>query len=226
MTFKASISVLLLGFVFTHSFAHVQLDYPKGGETFAPGVDINIKWIETQDHGENNWDLYYTLDDGAVWKEIALDLEEATLEYSWTIPDAETSLVRIKIVQDNSSGTDYESISEKFTISINPPEVEEPEVITALEDITEYQDYDLQLSNYPNPFQEQTTIQFSISKKSHVQLNVYDILGERVFQSVNHVLPKGTHEVLWKNDGLKSGIYLCRLMVDDQKTSKKMIMRP
>jgi hypothetical protein len=226
MTFKASISVLLFGFVFTHSIAHVQLDNPKGGETFAPGMDITIKWTESQDHGENNWDLYYTLDDGTVWQEIAIDLVEATLEYFWTIPDAETSLARIKIVQDNSSGTDYEYISENFTISINPPEVEEPEVITALEDITNYSDYDLQLSNYPNPFKGQTTIQFSISRKSHVQLNVYDILGERVFQSVNQVLPEGAHEVLWGNDGLKSGIYLCRLMADNKKISKKMILRP
>ena len=226
MTYNTSLTVLILLFAISFSRAHVNLESPKGGETFAPQTEITIKWTETQNHGDNDWDLYYTLDGGEVWQEIALDLEMASREYTWRVPIAKTSNAKIRIVQDNRSGTDYDYISNKFTISNSPGEIEEPDIITALEDFIIHPNKDLQLSNYPNPFNTHTTIQFSISRKSHVQLNVYNALGKMVFAGVNETFDKGTYEILWKNHGFPGGIYLCKLMADDQKIINKMVLRP
>ncbi len=226
LTFKASLCVPFLVFVFAYSFAHVDLDNPTGGEFFTPGTNITIKWTETQEHGESNWDLFYSLDGGDVWQAIAIDLEKTVVEYAWEIPEMETIMAKIKIVQDNNEGTDYDGISENFTISVNPPDVEDPGVITALEDIGINSDTDLHLSNYPNPFNGETTIKFSLSKKSHIQLNVYNMLGKIVFSDVDKILDEGTHRILWKSHGLSNGIYLCRLVADDQKITRKMILSP
>ena len=56
-------------------FAHVTLESPAGGEQFKPGEKITIKWAVGVDHGDNNWDLYYSLNGGIVWYEIELDIE-------------------------------------------------------------------------------------------------------------------------------------------------------
>ena len=226
MTHNTSLTLLILLFTISFSHAHVRIDSPKGGETFAPSTIITIKWTETQDHGENDFDLYYSLDGGEVWKEIALDIEDASSEYTWEVPFAETSNAKIKIVQDNSSGTDYDDISQNFAISSSPGEIEEPDIVTALQDFTIHSNEDLQLSNYPNPFHTHTTIQFSISQKSHVQLNVYNTLGKMVFAGVNETFDKGTYEILWKNHGIPGGIYLCKLMADEKKIINKMVLRP
>lgn len=226
MSFKSSICILLLAFAYTHSFSHVQLNTPLSGDYFAPGDNITIKWTETQEHGDSNWDIFYSLDGGESWLGIAIDLEKTLNEYSWEVPFAETNIAKVKIVQDNDEGTDYEGIAENITISVTPPDIEEPEIITALEDINTSAETGLHLSNYPNPFNKQTTIQFSLTERSHVQLNVYNMLGKIVFEGVNEFLDKGTHDFLWENNDFSHGIYLCRLVVDDQKFTRKMVLRP
>lgn len=226
MAYHTSLTVFILLFAVSISQAHVDLNSPKGGETFAPLSEITIKWTETQSHGENNWDLFYSEDGGTVWQEIAIDLEEALREYTWNAPLTETFKAMIKIVQDNKSGTDYDGISQVFTISNTPGEIEEPDIVTTLEDVSVQSNKDLQLSNYPNPFTTHTTIKFSISQKSHVQLNVYNTLGKMVFTAVNETFDKGTYEFLWKSHGFPGGIYLCKLMAHDQKIINKMVLRP
>lgn len=226
MTHNTFFTILITVFTIQFSHAHVTLDSPKGGETFAPLSKITIKWTETQDHGENDWDIYYSLDGGEVWKEIAIDIEDASYEYTWEVPIAETSNAKIKIVQDNSSGTAFEDISEKFTISNTPGGDSEPDIVTALDDFTIHSNKDLQLSNYPNPFNTHTTIQFSISQKSHIILNVYNTLGKLVYTGVDETYDKGTYKILWKSHGFPGGIYLCKLTADDQKIINRMMLRP
>jgi len=226
MTYNTSLLILVLLFAVSVSQAHVDLDFPKGGETFFPSSEIIIKWTESQSHGESNYDLFYSDDGGTVWQEIALDLAESSREYTWNTPGKETFKALIKVTQDNKSGTDYDGVSQVFTISNTPGDIEEPGIITALEDITVQSNKGLQLSNFPNPFISQTTIQFSISQKSHVQLNVYNTLGKMVFTAVNETFDEGTYEFLWKSHGFPGGIYLCKLIANDQKIVNKMVLSP
>lgn len=225
MTSTSTLTLVILLFFVSASHAHVRIDSPKGGDVLAPLSEVNIKWTETQDHGENNWDLYYSLDGGEVWHEIAVDLGQTALEYAWRIPAVETTMAKIKVIQDNSEGTDYEDISENFTISVNLPNKEEPEIITALEYINKNSDTEVQLSNYPNPFNSQTTIKFIIFQKGHVELNVFNLLGKKVFAGAHGVYDKGTHEIVMKKQDLPNGIYLSLLISNDQKITSKMIMR-
>jgi len=205
--------------------AHVSLDYPKGGETFAPGSDLTIKWSIAVDHGGNNFDLYYSINGGDVWQEIELDIDKSFLEYAWNLPITETSKAKIKIVQDNIGYDNYEDISANFIISNKMPPIE-PEVITAAEYVDLDSEKEINLSNFPNPFHSYTTIQFSILKEAHVQLNMYNTQGRLVSQLMNADKKKGSHEVLWKNDGFAEGVYICKLMVEDQYFSKKIVLIP
>lgn len=50
---------------------------------------------------------------------------------------------------------------------------------------------------FPNPFNPQVTIAFSLPEESRVRAEVYDLLGRRVRTLADAVLPVGQHEVFW-----------------------------
>ena len=69
----------------------------------------------------------------------------------------------------------------------------------------------LLLSNYPNPFNSSTVIQFYLPKQEKVKLEVYNILGERIATLRDGVEFAGWHSVRYDADQLPSGVYLYKL---------------
>ena len=83
--------------------------------------------------------------------------------------------------------------------------------------------------NYPNPFNPETTIAFSLEKAGSVKLEVYNIKGQKVKTLANENMDKGRHNVVWNgrdNQGRKvsSGVYLYRLKTAKQEFNNKMIL--
>jgi len=88
--------------------------------------------------------------------------------------------------------------------------------------------------NYPNPFNPTTTIEFSLgeaddgSLTQHVNLDIYNILGQHVKTLMDKNLVPGNYQVDWDATSSSSrrvatGIYLYRLQVDKESKSKKML---
>lgn len=85
------------------------------------------------------------------------------------------------------------------------------------------------LYNYPNPFNPNTTISFSLPEDGFVELEVYNVKGQLVKSLLNEVTSVGTHSVEWNgidNSGQKvsSGIYFSRLKTNKEVLNKKMIL--
>jgi len=83
--------------------------------------------------------------------------------------------------------------------------------------------------NFPNPFNPETTIAFSLEKAGQVKLDVYNIKGQKVKSLTNQALDKGRHNVVWNgtdNLGRKvsSGVYLYRLQTETHQFNSKMIL--
>ena len=79
--------------------------------------------------------------------------------------------------------------------------------------------------NYPNPFNPTTTIEFSIAASSHVSLDVYNILGEKVATLVNDNLNAGQHSIVFNaSSHLASGIYIYQLRAGNMVVEKKMTL--
>ena len=88
--------------------------------------------------------------------------------------------------------------------------------------------YELE-QNYPNPFNPSTHIKFSIPRPAHVELVIYNVLGQRVRTLVNRNLSAGFHNVMWdgKNDlGAKvaTGLYLLKMKSKDFVQTRKMMI--
>lgn len=78
--------------------------------------------------------------------------------------------------------------------------------------------------NFPNPFNNSTVIYYSIEKEGNVDLSIYNLAGRKVQTLVNRVRSPGTYRANFNASGLSSGVYLYRLKVNRQSTTKKMIL--
>jgi C1A family cysteine protease len=79
-------------------------------------------------------------------------------------------------------------------------------------------------SNYPNPFNPSTTIEFALPKSAFVTLKVYNLLGEEVATLVAEQRSAGIHKLNWDARGLASGVYLYRMEAGDFVQVKKLIL--
>jgi hypothetical protein len=79
-------------------------------------------------------------------------------------------------------------------------------------------------NNYPNPFNSSTKIKYQINEKGFVRLTIYDILGREVESLVNENQTKGTYEINWNAEKLTSGIYFCKLIMDNFTETKKIVL--
>ena len=81
--------------------------------------------------------------------------------------------------------------------------------------------------NYPNPFNPSTTIVYTVPKRGHVSLELFDVAGRSVRRLIDEVQTAGTKVATWDgaNDSgeqVASGVYLYRLTVGSRMKSKKM----
>jgi len=77
--------------------------------------------------------------------------------------------------------------------------------------------------NYPNPFNPSTIITFQLPENSHVNLDVFDILGQRVLTLVNDQRNAGMHTVEFDGAGLCSGTYFYKLKAGRFFQMRKMV---
>ncbi len=84
--------------------------------------------------------------------------------------------------------------------------------------------------NFPNPFNPNTKIEFSLGRAGYVNLKVYDLLGREVATLVNAEMKPGKYEVSFSSGGgdasnLASGVYLYRLVVNAGNPQNPIIFR-
>jgi hypothetical protein len=82
---------------------------------------------------------------------------------------------------------------------------------------------------YPNPFNATTSIEYTLPLDKHIQVRVYNAMGQLVATLVDRQMPAGTHRVIW--DGLDSrgnavatGMYLYSLEYGNFKQVKRMTL--
>ena len=80
-------------------------------------------------------------------------------------------------------------------------------------------------ANYPNPFNAQTVISYQLSAASRVNLNIYNLLGQKVAALVSAKQAAGKYAVKWHAADFASGMYICRFESGANiSITKKMIL--
>ena len=84
----------------------------------------------------------------------------------------------------------------------------------------------IELSLYPNPSKEQTTISYNLNTAADVELLVYDITGKLVKTLFKEKQLKGSHQATFNttSEGIYTGIYFVKLTVDNNSIVKKLVV--
>ena len=86
--------------------------------------------------------------------------------------------------------------------------------------------------NYPNPFNPSTTIPYTIGESGagkSATISFYDVAGRLVDSYNLGTRQTGSYAFRWnplavKRDGLPSGLYYCRLQIDKEMYTRKVIL--
>ncbi|PKL83213.1 MAG: hypothetical protein CVV24_06060 [Ignavibacteriae bacterium HGW-Ignavibacteriae-3] len=78
--------------------------------------------------------------------------------------------------------------------------------------------------NYPNPFNPSTVIKYQVPQNSHVNLSVYDILGNKIATLENQEKAAGSYEVKFDAANIPSGVYFYTIQTGSFSQTKKMIL--
>lgn len=80
------------------------------------------------------------------------------------------------------------------------------------------------IAAFPNPFNPSTRIKYTIPDNGFVNLSVYNLLGEKVAQLVNEIKTAGEYESEFDGSGLASGVYIAKLVSNNNHHTIKMIL--
>lgn len=88
---------------------------------------------------------------------------------------------------------------------------------------------DLGLANFPNPFNQTTTISFIAPQAGITKLSVFNIKGQRVNMLYNGLLSKGHHSIVWngldeRGTAVSSGVNFVRVEMNGMSQTHKMIL--
>jgi hypothetical protein len=216
---KHALLIILSVILIQMGFAHCNLVYPVGGETFQVGEVVTIQWEVVIYHGPNNWDLYFSDDGGSTWQPIALNLPDSQLDHDWTVTNTETDSGKVKVVQDNDNYMNFSSSSGNFSINTT----------TGMKEPVSFAEDFVLFPAYPNPFNPITTIRYSLSAGTQISLKIYNVLGERVKTLIDGFQSPGENSVVWdgKNDRgevVGSGVYIYRLRAGREVKMRTMTL--
>jgi enterochelin esterase-like enzyme len=97
-----------------------------------------------------------------------------------------------------------------------------PAIINNVNPIS-YSETKLQISNFPNPFTNSTTIQFKLREPGYIELEIWNYCGQLVGKLLEGNISAGKHKILFDVSKLPSGIYFCRLQAGGEVVVKKII---
>ncbi len=176
---------------------------------------------------------------------LTAELQEPDIILNWDAPSALRSLTGYRIYRDDVSigevidATTYTDLNvptgtHTYYVTGIYGQYESAPTNEVIVDYTESDDpliptHTALIGNYPNPFNPETKIEFSLLDADNVDLVIYNIKGEKVKKLITGRLDSGFHSAVWdgKDDNGKkvaSGIYLYRFKTTKINQVKKMML--
>jgi hypothetical protein len=78
--------------------------------------------------------------------------------------------------------------------------------------------------NYPNPFNPITVINYELPIANYVELNIFNLLGQKVASLVSEEQKAGDHQIQWDASDMTSGVYYYQIRTDEFIETKKMVL--
>jgi len=190
----------------------------------------------TKERLDDRLGLCYFFHTGSIteaWSTLGGDkyvyVDQTTVDKDWThyvvaeqAPDDATGIsVRARFTSRPTGTAWFDDFSvQKMVVSSTAID---PEFVNVVPDKFQL------LSNYPNPFNPETNIRFTVPEISRVNISIYNMLGQKVRTLVNNVMITGYHTVTWNacndmGDPVASGVYIYVMTSNDQRFTNKMML--
>lgn len=124
------------------------------------------------------------------------------------------AMIQVRVIGDIEAGTRYFELADGTDIAdSNAQSLKDVKLQTnAINSV----DAGLFVTNYPNPFNGNTTISYNLPSASNVVLVVFNTMGEEVETLVSTYQEAGTHMVEFGRTDLKAGVYYYRIIVESE----------
>ncbi|MFC1539041.1 FlgD immunoglobulin-like domain containing protein [Candidatus Latescibacterota bacterium] len=149
-------------------------------------------------------------------------------------PDAYETLIECEFASFSPDGTKICYQLSNYNIFENDPhiyimdmDIDSFQKIVSVE--AETPESFILLSNYPNPFNPLTTIQFTLPEAGFTELVIYNSMGQKVRTLVTEYMPAGVHSAVWdgrdaSGEPVSSGVFVTRLTSGDNVVSNRMML--
>ncbi|MBD3232138.1 MAG: T9SS type A sorting domain-containing protein [candidate division Zixibacteria bacterium] len=78
--------------------------------------------------------------------------------------------------------------------------------------------------SYPNPFNAQNQISYTVPASGHVNLEIYNLVGQKVATLIDGNQEAGYHTINWDASGYASGVYFYRLSADEEIVTRRITL--
>lgn len=79
-------------------------------------------------------------------------------------------------------------------------------------------------SAYPNPFNPNVHIPFTLPFKADVKITITNILGKEIDVLIHSQWPSGSHIIRWNGENVSSGIYFIQITINDQNMIQRVVL--
>lgn len=161
--------------------------------------------------------FFYAIGGLAIWQSFmtGLPINPSISMFTSYLVVSTAVIVLYLAMYGNSKGIDSGSEIYKATLDIATGIDLQP---LSDQRITLYQ-------NIPNPFEEQTRINFRLSEAGQTSLKIFDLAGKEIKSVVDKVLSEGKHSINVTKEGLGSGIYYYVLKSGNLVQTKKLVIQ-
>ena len=80
------------------------------------------------------------------------------------------------------------------------------------------------MKSSPNPFSQNTIIEYQLSKEANVRLSIIDLSGQEITTLINENKPAGIYKIKFGANKLPAGTYICRIQAGEYIETKKLII--
>jgi len=166
--------------------------------------------LERSPHKDNGYQVITTYKTNPDLKGAGSTPARTKYDYSDSqVKIGETYWYRLSDVAFDGTVTEHEDRILKITVE--PPSPEE-----------NFQ-YNLKPA-YPNPFNASTEISYTIAKKEHVTIELYDLNGRSVMTLSNEIQTPGAHKIYLSIPDLSSGVYFIHLQTPNYQKSQQIVL--
>ncbi len=154
------------------------------------------------------------------------DIYGGSINYHWSAPGGITLSDSTIVNPTFTSPTVADSTNYTFTLIVDDGQLySEPDTVVVsvipfgIDDEILYPLSSYISENYPNPFNQSTTIKYALMENSKISIEIYNIRGQKIKTLIDSKMKYGPHSILWngkdeKGKAVPSGVYFYKMSIE------------